>query len=274
MPHYIVEVSGYITAESGTHYAQSFVTYSTLDSYKETEYGYSYDKKTHTVKGNLVLSENKRAIPYAIYVAHGPIYLKENTNAEIGAYPGVDAAYEVYKENILKINTLLNKEWDEDISGIIGNALYIEVFSTLELFLSDFILCKIYNNNNIFNQAVKFYQAKETEKNNKECDEHKKSKSQSNKILDVKEIEYRVHKFFFDGVVYHKFNKVKSIFKEVLSIECPDTEALESLLHKRNNIVHRASLSNIDRMTIRTTTKDEIKNLIDVTNTFVTNLMS
>ena len=221
-----------------------------------------------------MLSENKRAIPYAIYVAHGPIYLKENTNAEIDAYLGVAAAYEVYKENILKINTLLNKEWEEDISGIMGNALYIEVFSTLELFLSDFILCKIYNNNNVFNQAVRFYQTKEIEKNNKECDGHKKSDSLSNKILDVKEIEYRVHKFFFDGVVYHRFNKVKSIFKEVLSIECPDTKALESLLHKRNNIVHRASLSNMDRMTITAATKDEIKKLIDVTNTFVTNLMS
>ena len=274
MPHYIVEVSGYITAESGTHYAQDFITYSTLDGYKETEDGYSYDERTHTVKGNLVLSKNKRAIPYAIYVTHGPIYLKENTNADIGVYPGVGAAYEAYKENILRINTVLNKEWKENISEIMGNALYIEVFSTLELFLSDFILCKIYKDNDIFNRAVRFYQSQETEKNNRECDVHKRSKSQSNKTLDVKEIEYRVHKFFFDGVVYHNFDKIKSMFKKVLSVELPDTKELKSLLHKRNNIVHRASLSNTDRMTLTTASKDDVKKLIKATNIFVSDLVS
>ena len=53
----------------------------------------------------------------------------------------------------------------------------------------------------------------------------------------------------------------------------PDTEDLKPFLYKRNNIVHRYSFSNIDRMSVCIITKNDIQDLINATNMFVDKLI-
>lgn len=87
-------------------------------------------------------------------------------------------------------------------------------------------------------------------------------------------LKKKVHHFFFNGVVYHQFDRVKKIFIKLLGIEFPDATELSKLLHKRNNIVHRFSFSNIDRMTMIEITMKDIVYLIEQSNYFVNNLIN
>lgn len=98
-------------------------------------------------------------------------------------------------------------------------------------------------------------------------------KSSTKTQNEVSEIEKKVHNFFFNGIVYHRFDKVKQIYETILGITFPNTEGLNDFLRKRNNIVHRYSLSNIDRMRVYKITIEDIKNLITESNAFVDKLI-
>lgn len=249
MKKYIIEVKGEIIANAQIHYAQGWTC---LDmSSPITDCNYSYDERNHTVNSNLLLNENIRAVPYAVYFTTKGI--SANSTGDISAYPGYGAALEYYKENISKITNLLKLNVPKEMEETWYNGLYTDVFSILELFLSDFILCMIYSNETVYDNAVRFYQ----------------TTSNSN----PSDLERNVHNFFFKGVVYHQFDKVKKIFKKILAIEFPEHKELSKFLHKRNNIVHRFSLSNKDRMRMTNSTSEDVTRLTDISNSFVDNLI-
>lgn len=102
MKRYIIEVKGEIVANAQIHYAQNWVCCDVSSSI--TDDSYSYDKETHTVNSHLLLNENIRAVPYAIYFTEKGI--AANSTGDIAAYPGYGAAWEYYKVNIDKILTL------------------------------------------------------------------------------------------------------------------------------------------------------------------------
>ena len=247
MKYYFIEVKGEIVATEGVHYAQNWACQS--ESLHVSDSSYLYDQETHSIVSNLILTENIRAVPYAIYYTTKGIACFPP--GHLYCYPGYGAAFEYYKENISKISNRLCISIPKEIEQTVLRGLFTDVFSTLELFLSDFILCMIYSNETFYNNAVSFY------KTSKKCKN------------EVKEIERRVHDFFFNGVVYHKFDKVNDIFLKLIGIELPETTVLRKLLHKRNNIVHRFSYSNIDRMRIIELAKEDIENLITESNAFV-----
>ena len=254
MGYYLIKVEGEILANSKVHYAQGWSCISIGDSI-DGEGSYKYDSKTHTVKGNLILNENRRSVPYAVY--YGEKGIRSTSGGDVFYWPGYGAALEYYRENIAKISNQLNVEIVADISQSLYRGLFTEVFSALELFLSDFMLCLIYTNEEIFEKAKVFF-----------CT--KKDKSGQSVVRDI---EAKMHKFFFDEVVYHRFDEVKKMCKEILQIKMPDTEDLKPFLYKRNNIVHRYSFSNIDRMSVCIITKNDIQDLINATNMFVDKLI-
>lgn len=251
MKNYIIEVKGEIVANAKVHYAQNWACCDMSSSI--TNDNYSYDEKTQTVNSDLVLNENRRAVPYAVYFTEKGI--AANGTGDIACYPGYGAAWEYYKENIAKILDLLKCDVPNEIKQTFYNGLYTDVFSILELFLSDFLLCMIYSNETVYEKAVTYY--KTSEKPQKE----------------VADIEMLVHKFFFKGIVYHRFYKVGKIFATIINIEIPDYKKLKKLLDKRNNIVHRFSFSNIDRMELVNITLEDITDLIKEANTFVGKLI-
>lgn len=253
MKEYIIEVKGDIIAAERIHYAQNWACRDSNSNKDFISNKYLYDEKTHTVNSNLILNENRRAVPYAIYFTKNDIY--SNGIGTVAAYQGYGAALEYYKENISIISNLLKIDIDKDIEQYTFHGLFTDVFSILELFLSDLILTLIYTNDTIYEKAIDYYKT-------------------SNKCRnEVKEIERKVHNLFFNGIVYHKFDKVRDIFIKLIGLEFPNTERLRIYLHKRNNIVHRFSFSNIDRMGIIKITKNDIINLINESNFFVEKLI-
>lgn len=253
MRYYIINVEGEIVANEKKHYAQNWTCGSIGEPVKDDIY--EFDEKNSVVKGNLILNRNKRAVPYAIYCTAKGIVA--TNGGDVVVYPGYGAAWEYYKENIDKIVAALNIEVAEDISQPLYRGLFTEVFSALELFLSDFMLCLIYTNEEIFEKAKVFF-----------C-----TKKDKNGQSIVRNIESKMHKFFFDEVVYHRFDEVKKMCKEILQIKIPDTEGLKQFLYKRNNIVHRYSFSNRDRMCVCTITRDDVLELIGESNVFVEKLI-
>ena len=84
-----------------------------------------------------------------------------------------------------------------------------------------------------------------------------------------------LQEYFTKKIVYHKFDKVRSIFKKILQINIPDTDCLKNnFLPKRNNISHRFGFSNIDRMRMTVINKETLNELILCCNEFVDKVMN
>lgn len=255
MAHYLIKVKGEIIANDLVHYAQNWVC-GGIGTSNHLLDNYSYDKTTHSVDSNLILNVTKRSVPYAIYYTKQGISAK--SGGDIKAWPGYGAAIGYYKNNMTVVQKQLNDSFiSKDLIQTLYRGLFTDVFSILELFLSDIILCIIYSNEDAFNKAMEYYKLGELK----------------NQQLNAIEIEKRMHKFFFDEVVYHRFNKVNTLYKTIIGVKLPKHKILERYLHKRNNIVHRYSLSNIDRMQVMNIRKEDIEGLIDASNIFINQLV-
>lgn len=257
MAHYFIKVEGEIIANDLVHYAQEWAC-GGVGTSGHPEDNYDYDETTHSVKGNLILDTTRRAAPYAIYCTENNGIAATSTG-DIAAWSGYGAAVRYYKDNIAIVQKQLNDpSISTDLMQPLYRGLFTDVFSILELFLSDVILCVIYSNEEVFDKAVEYY----------------KLKKLGNKQLSVIEIEKRMHNFFFREVVYHRFDKVVNIlYKRIIGIRIPNHKKLSDYLHKRNNIVHRYSLSNIDRMRVTIISKEDIEGLIATCNTFTDKLV-
>lgn len=64
---------------------------------------YAYDKGRHAVKGNLVLDNNKRAVPYATYYTKKGIQVYGGGNLYAFS-SGPSPAFAYYRDNIEKLN--------------------------------------------------------------------------------------------------------------------------------------------------------------------------
>lgn len=255
MSQYIIEVKGEIIANELTHYAQNWVCGAcTLD--QSTIDNYQYDRDSHSVHGNLILNSLKRAVPYAIYYTNKGI--AATSSGDISASPGYIAAEQYYKNNIAFIQEQLCMAYTvcDKLLQTLYKGLFMDIFSILELFLSDVLLCMIYSNETIYKNALNYY------KLNK-CNNH----------LMVYDLEKKMHNFFFTEIIYHRFNTVNKLFLKIANINIPNYRKLEKYLHKRNNIVHRYSLSNIDRMRVTVITEKDVNDLIVVSNEFVKQLV-
>lgn len=258
MKGYYKHISGNIIANKKLHYAQDWVCYAAAE---------------FETRNDLILNDAHRAIPYATYVADGdialydlvdipltsPMQMINDIECDLVSAPKHHAAYLYFKENIEIIKKQVSDSVNipENLEQPLYRGLFTDVFSILELFLSDVILCLIYNcDDKYYEKAIDFF---------------KKEKKIENTVNDI---EGKVHKFFYDEIVYHRFEKVKDIFKEIFDIDIPDYEKkIKKYLHKRNNIVHRYSYSNKDREHLITLSKQDILDWISVVETFVGELV-
>lgn len=252
---FLITVTGEIIAEDKNHYAQNWACRSIGNSIDD--YSYRYDSNNHTVRSNLILNKNIRAVPYAIYCTDKGIRAQSPGN--IFCAPGAMAAELCYKDNISEIENLFLISLPSEVKVYFYNGLLTGVFSVLELFLSDVLLCLIFRNHEVYKRALAYM----------------KNHGKKNGInLNNTDQDLDIQKFFTRNIVYHKFDQTKTIFKEILQIQLPDSENLRSYLHKRNNITHRFSFSNIDRMQMMTIDLDILRKFISCCNGFVTKIMN
>lgn len=252
---YIIKVEGNVIANDQIHYAQNWVSCKVGITDSDNS-NYTYNEHTHTVTSNLILNKDRRAVPYAIYVSEKGT--AACSTGELAACSGFMAAYYNYDNFMQTIISQLEaaSKLPKYILPLVYKSLFTDLFSILELFLSDTILCLIYTNKILFEKAKEFYRLK---------------KEKGNTITDL---ENKTHKFFFNEVVYHKFDKVNDIYYRVAGVSLPNCSQLQKFLHKRNNIVHRYSLSNIDRMRVTTISKQDVEDLIITIDTFVDKLLA
>lgn len=265
---YIINVSGRIIVTVGNHYAQGYGAngYASLDGKIGPIKEYTYDTQTHSVDGDLILDGTKRVPPYAVMSAEGgiadlrgdPELFKYCMQMEGGFIylPGYDASLGSYRNNIEEISSLLNHAKTNDkANNAFLRGLYVDAFSVIELFLGDFLLCGIFSDDNCYERLF----------TSKHFGSIIKRGSSSLEIETVVLSE-------IEKTVFHKFNKVREIYKQILEIDLPDSSKLESLLHRRHNIVHRFSYSNIDRIRQYVPCREDVHDLIEECDSFVSEL--
>ena len=252
---YIIEVKGDVIAKAGCHYAQDWVAMSASEYCDQIgSYEYVYDKELHSVNGDLILTLKMRAAPYAIYCATKDVSVAaDNRNADVSAAPGFLPAFLYFDEYIAQIKHNLDIQVPEEIRAFYYNGLYVSVFSVLELFLNDVLLCGIFSNESYYYNAICEFGFSES--------------------VDQFEIENKI-RAKITKIVFHQFDKVSKIYKSILGFKLPNTKELGDMIHRRNNIVHRYALSNIDRMEVCDASYDDIINLIDIVVQFVEQMKS
>lgn len=251
---FIITVNGEILTNDKTHYAQNWVCKSIGAEISNDSF--DYDRITKTVKNDLILKSDVRAVPYAVYLTEKGIRVENNGNGDISCAPGAMAAELCYKDNISEIERLINIEVPKEIEIYFYNGLLTGVFSILELFISDVILCLIFTNQEVYERTLKWL----TKPN------HEKIKHSPIKDTDIQ-------KYFTEKIVYHRFDDVEKIFKDIIDLQLPDYKYIDAYKHKRHNITHRFAFSNIDRMRMTTIDSNILKKFILCCNEFVEKLM-
>ncbi len=185
---FIINVTGEIIANDKNHYAQGWSCLDSTKPIKDTSY--DYDDLKRTVRSNLILNKTIRAVPYALYVSEKDI--SAQSTGDIIYAPGAMAAELCYKDNISEIEELFNVKIPSKIELYFYNGLLTGIFSVLELFLSDVLLCLIFTNSKVYGRAL----------------DHLKKKGKLNNL----DQDLAIQKYFTNEIVYHKFDKIKSIF--------------------------------------------------------------
>lgn len=279
----MIRVHGDIVCQECKHYAQGMSAGGIAtcdDMYHGNTTNYHFDSCTHEVYGNLILDKSFRSVPYARYIVDGGICGNNisvgglcdlsftdfnssslRTTSCFSCMSGYEPAFLYYKDNIDEIVEKVGYPIPDEIANAFYYGLFTGTFSVFELFLSDFILCGIFSDSNCFDRAVSYIN---------KC--LNKTGNRNEIQLDDASIGIKIRDHFTTKVVYHKLDMVKSIFGEILKIGFPNYKNIKDLLHPRNNIVHRYGLANIDRMQVYTANKNDVNELINECNQFVSKL--
>lgn len=251
---FVITVKGEIIANDKNHYAQEWACRTMSPTIKDNTY--NYDPRKRIVRNNLILNKKIRAVPYAAYFSENEISVQ--STGEIIMAPGAMAAELYYKDNISEIEDLFNFKIPSEIEVFFYNGLLTGIFSVLELFLSDVLLCLIFTNSDVYDRALAYMK-----------DQDRKNGKKTN-YMDQ---DLTIQQYFTKGIVYHQFDKVKIIFKRILQIALPDPKNIQYYLHKRNNITHRFAFSNLDRMEMTVINVEILNEFILCCNEFVENIM-
>lgn len=250
MPTYYIKVLGEIIATDDIpQYAQGWACGSIGGSPSSPTFAYNRDE--HVVLGDLLLSETTRSVPYAFYYTEKGI-----RGNHITCLPGEGPAFSYLYESLSSLEQRLLLPVDTIDAETYYNALFVEAFSTLELYLSDLLLCCIFGNEKVYLDAVSFFR-------------HKKKACIIPKDQDA--LINTIHNYFFN-FVYHRFDKVAQVFKGIIDVDFPSYDGLSELLRKRNNIVHRCSLDGFSRMVKTTVTKESVGELLKLVSQFAYSL--
>ncbi len=247
---YFIEVSGSILAKGGKNYTQSWVAGACRDEMPVGYHSGTYDEEHHVITGDLILNKQKRAAPYAIYVANGSVGVAEDacTGTGLVCSPGFYPAFAYFKEYITEILSALGTPVCDGIKGMYYNGLYISSFSVLELFLCDFLLCGVFSCEKYYEQALVALNVTGS------ADQFEVEKAIKDKVYNT---------------VFHRFDEIKMLFIKTFDLGFPDYYELRKRIYRRHNIVHRFSLSNWDRMTVCDASHDDVASLVEVIILFV-----
>lgn len=259
---YLVEVKGNVIIEGGNQRSGETIlldgrplTQEEIELLPKDYSPLSFNSKKRVVEGNLFLSEKRRYIPYATYLIHGDELFDERAKSGVSWIgDGVEASYLYWEESIKKMEDEAHAEIPSFCADTFYNGLFVGCFSALELLLCNIVFSLIYSNQSYFDRSVEYW-----------------SRRKENPPKTNEEMETIIHDFFARRV-YHRFNTINAMFRRVFDFSLPDYKELTGFIHKRHNIVHRHSISNLDWMTITDASKEDVLSLIRCTKTFAAEL--
>lgn len=258
---YWIEVDGNIIIQGGFHHTYLLTCGSVgpnEDQIRHLRNNYRptvFDRVTRRIKGNLFLSDKVRAVPYASYLVHGGIVIDGDiTKTDIWSGEGYEAPFSYWEESVISAKKKCELDIPETFNPTFLNGLYVECWGAFELLLCDVLLSMIYTRNDCYQKAEDCWREKGTDKNS----------------INLT-VEAKVHKFIFEQV-YHNSDVVNRLFMKITGISLPNWERIKKRLPMRNNIVHRRSLSNLDRMTETNAFREDVLSLLEEMGEFADNL--
>jgi hypothetical protein len=207
----IIFVNGNIIFKSGDHQVKELIAFAS-DKWKsiaKVEYHVDFE-----VTNKDVLE------PYCIYCASKEISTYGNN---ISGMQRPEDVIRIYREEINNLQRIRTQKIEGELVDAFNRQIYIGIIGTMELFLCDFLYCMVL--------GTKKYYKKYLEKSN-----------QTYTLSQVTNSQWKTQKAVTNtilGTNYHKIGIVKSIYKNVLSIEFSKTDELEKLIKTRHNLVHR-----------------------------------
>lgn len=248
---YFVNVTGSIVVRAGHHTCRGLTAGAVGLKNKEYISGHTMEKNflsRRIVDGDLILDETTTLMPFAYYVALGSISIEDECPCGSLSVDGAYSAWEYRHRSIMDVY-----ENNKDVFiPVILNGIYISLFSSFELSLSDITIQTII----------------ESGRRDDVTDYFNRTKS-SGFVCDNcwSFVEYLQNKFHFGA-----FDRVGQLYENIFNIQIPSVDNLKRCLYKRNNIAHRAAFSNMDRMTLTNATSEDIHFLADATFDFIEQL--
>jgi len=166
-----------------------------------------------------------------------------------------------YGASVTNVENLLNISVEAVVQQSLLRLLYANVITAMETYLSDLFISKVTSDPILFRRFIE---------KNKDFQNEKISLSELFRAHEG--IEKRV-KAYLTGLVWHRLEKVKALFEEVLEIQFPpDLSALFKAILVRHDIVHRNGKS--PDGVEHSITRQEILELISVVNQLVNHIES
>lgn len=175
------------------------------------------------IEGDFTIDDNTETYDNEIYLASGEVYTKNLGKGLISQYY-VITSYDYAIDDIVKLSKI---KIDYKYENLQNKMLFANIYSAMEVFLQD-ILGMFLMKKQEYKEAFLL--------SNKDFSDYK---FHFNEIYQkLKEVDYRL-KNSIDNMIYHKLDKIQSIFESTFGIKFPDYKYINENLKVRHDIVHR-----------------------------------
>lgn len=242
-----VLVKGNIIGMAGCHVARNFVCL-VPDSYQNAAMS--------VIEGDLILDKNSPILPYCIYAATGGVSTLGSNILQITPHP--TNVFSLFKQEIYKIQELLQVPIPQHLQNDHNRLLYINVVGALESFITELFGSFVMGDKDYFDAFI----------------EKSQVRIPLNKLIEsASDIPQTIHKAIHEFNA-HDLRKMNNLYKAVLDIPFPDYGELSSKIKTRHDLVHRNGYEVKDK-TIKfiEITPSMILELISICNAFTEQLM-
>ena len=261
--NFVIKVKGKIIIKEGIHFIQGCGAcgISSLEQYSEMNMligtghlvesaSFDFNEEDQTVDSDLIVDRNIRLVPYACYVAEkGLVDYSGLLDHSFQVCPGYYPAIHCYRNNIDEIKRLLTLEINTDAEEAFCRGLFLQGFSILELFLSDYLLCGIFNVDGCYERAIRYFTL---------C-QHKHIKE--NDMMSLCDA--------VNETVFHRFEMVNFMYGYILEKDFPEVGGLKTFLNDRNDFAHRYVFSKKNHMQPQLINRQKVNRLIKACDAFV-----
>lgn len=240
----IVLVKGNIIGMSGNHVIKNW--YALVSCNIETEV-------EEVIEGDLVLDKYYIARPYCIYAATGNV--STITHDCICTLPRPSMVLQLYKDEIEKIQELMNVSIPEKLVSTYYRQLYIGGVGTLELFLDELLSCLVLGYKEFYENFIK-------------------KTAYKIPLSKVEESAKNMQKTIFQLIhneVSHRLDKMGIIYHDIFDVAFPPIGKMSEKIKTRHDLVHRNGFQVKDKsLKYMNIAKSDVISFIEASNEFVT----